>query len=277
VLLAAVLALLPAAWFVDLLAATPPLILLAATLPAAGWACLLLLVPEPERRPRQVLLATFLSGAVVAAFVSSVLNDRLLLWIAGLAGERQARALTPLLAGPAVEELAKGAALVLVLLCWPGAQGSVLDGMVCGALVGVGFAATENLTYLALAAVQGGPGGLARAVYSRALLGGATHAVFTAASGAGLAWGRQARAPAGRIAAPLVGLVAAVVQHVAWNAIGSEAIAATLCNPAVPGGPCRDAPDALGLFVTTPLIVAGLLGPGVVALLAVARQRRARP
>ena len=77
------------------------------------------------------------------------------------------------------------------------------EGALLGALIGLGFELVENQHYLTLAAVQAGTAGLVRGVWVRGILGGLKHAVFTAITGAGLGWAREAtamRAPALRAA-----------------------------------------------------------------------------
>jgi RsiW-degrading membrane proteinase PrsW (M82 family) len=234
-----------------------------------------------EREPRRILLATFLWGAVIAALASSAANSGVHTWVARLAGEGSARALTPVLLAPAIEEIAKAGGLLLVLVVWPREFDNVLDGIVYGALVGVGFAMTENVSYFTLAAVQGGPAGFAQSVYLRALLGGFNHAAFSATMGAGLGYARAARSSAARILAPILGFLAALGQHVAWNVVASTRLADLLCSPAVPGGACRETPDPITLYLIVPLLVALSVGPGIamlgfVATRALRREARAR-
>jgi hypothetical protein len=69
----------------------------------------------------------------------------------------------------------------------------------------------------------------------------------------------------------VLGFGAAVVQHALWNGIASGAVTHVLCNAAASGGPCRD-PDAVDLFVLSPLIVAAAVGPGALALRAAVRR-----
>jgi RsiW-degrading membrane proteinase PrsW (M82 family) len=177
-----------------------------------------------------------------------------------------------------VEELAKAFGLVALLLVEPRALAGVVPGIVAGALVGLGFTTAENVGYLVLAAVQGGPPGLERALWVRAALGGFTHAVFTAAAGAGLGWARGPLARGwSRAGAPAAGLALAVLQHALWNAVVSPTITEILCNPVRPDGPCREAPEPAGLLVTIPLVVAAGLAPGAAGLAAAVAWARRRP
>jgi len=227
-------------------------ILLAAAFgPAVLWA--LLVAHVARRLSRGLMAAAFLWGALVAAPVSERLAAR---W-----------ELDPVATAPAVEEALKAAPLVLLAVARVGA----LDVLVSGVLAGLGFSATENVQYMTIAAVQGGGAGLARAVYVRGFLQGLNHAVFTGAAAAGLGSARVARAPGLRALAPILGFGAAVGQHALWNRFASGAVTHVLCNAAARGGPCRD-PDAMDLFVLSPLIVAAVVGPGALALLTVARR-----
>jgi len=236
--------------------AAPRILLLAAFGPAVLWA---LVIAVPARRlSRGLLAAAFLWGALIAAPVSQHLAAR---W-----------QLDPAATAPAVEEALKAAPLVLLAVARAGAFAI----LVAGALAGLGFSAAENVQYLTLAAVQGGAEGLARAVYLRGFLQGLNHAVFTGAAAAGLGCARMPRTAGMRALVPVLGFAAAVGQHALWNALGSGAVTGVLCNATTRGGPCRH-PDAVDLFVRIPLIVAAIVGPGGLVLLAIARRCRVRP
>src|SRR5262249_22079246 len=131
-------------------------------------------------------------------------------------------------------------------------------------------AMTENFSYLTLAALQGGTGGLLRGVYLRAVLGGPVHATFTAIAGAALVKACTARRIAAGLATAFAGVLAAVVQHVVWNGLASRTLTGVLCGPQYPGA-CRPEPDARALLVQAPLVVVLFLGPGVLMLLAIGR------
>jgi protease PrsW len=248
--------------------ATPPLIAAAALLPPLGWAGLVLLLDRRTREPWAPLCASFLWGAAAAALVAAEVNDALLA-THGLGDA------VPKLLGPAVEELAKASALLVVLAVWPGALNDPLDGIVYGALAGLGFAATENLGYYTLAALQGGAPGLTRALWLRGLLQGMNHAAFTATVGAAVGWayGGGGRRPA-RAAIVLVGLALAVVVHAVWNAVASETITQLLCGAPMPGAACMPAPAPFDLLVTVPVLVATFMGPLALVLLAIATRTK---
>ena len=262
------------AWLATLVAGTPAVIVAAAVAPAALYAFLIIWAQRRDARPPSLLIASLLWGITGAAFVSHTLNDLARAWLDVVAGP-QARALTATLVAPAIEEAAKASGLGLLRSVRPRSIATIRDGIVYGALIGVGFVVAENLIYLAFAALQGGESGLARSVYLRGLVAGANHAVFTATVGAGIGGVRAAIAPRARVAALSAGIVAALAQHLAWNAIASHVIVGALCGATTPGGACLPTPAAADLFIVVPLVVAAFLGPGAVALLVVyGRDRR---
>jgi RsiW-degrading membrane proteinase PrsW (M82 family) len=244
--------------------ATPPLIAAAALLPPLGWVGLVLLLDRRARESWAPLCAAFLWGAAAAAPGAAEVNDALLT-TAGLGHA------VPTLLGPVVEELAKATALLVVLAVWRGAIDDPLDGIVYGALAGLGFAATENVGYYTLAALQGGAPGLTRALWLRGMLQGLNHAVFTATTGAAVGWayGRVARRPA-RAGVVLLGLGLAVLVHAVWNAVASETITQVLCGAPAPGAACAPDPAPLALLVTVPVVVATFVGPLALVLFAIA-------
>src|SRR5262245_50893435 len=119
-ILIAVLVLFPVIETLRELFTFPPLMLAAAALPAALLSGLVVFLGRRTGEPRRLLLAIFLWGALAAPFFSRYLNDFSWLMIADVAGAERARALTPIVAGPIVEEICKCFALwMMVLLLQP--------------------------------------------------------------------------------------------------------------------------------------------------------------
>lgn len=259
--------------FATMLAGAPLRILVGAVAPALLFALAVSLLGG-GRVPAALLAVAFLWGAAVAPFVSLPLNDSLRAWLGSRPGAAGRDVLAPVLLGPLVEESAKGAALAVLLLVRRGAVTGALDGLVYGAMIGVGFTMTENLSYLTLAAVQGGQAGLERAIYTRAVLAGLNHAVFTGTTGAAASAALRARGRAAGLATIVAGFAAAVAQHAVWNLIASSSITTLLCDPEMPDGPCRAAPTAWALYVDVPLVVLACLGPGLAILTLVAWKAR---
>ena len=253
---------------------TPGIILLAALVPPTAYALVLLFLDHREQKPWPLPLGAFLWGAMIASVCSSTLNANASLWLTQLLTEERARSLAPVIAAPIIEEVAKAAGLLFLIGFSSQACRNPRNGIVYGALVGLGFDVAENLNYFTLAAVQGGTVGLARSLYLRGFLGGLKHAVFTATAGAGFGYARETSSSTARVVVPLLGLTGAVVQHIAWNAVAARVITTALCGAVTPDGPCRFAPAPADLFFNVPLIVALFVGPGVVALFIIARRSR---
>jgi hypothetical protein len=157
---------------------------------------------------------------------------------------------------------------------FPPASGGVVDGLVCGALVGVGFAFTENLEYFTMAVVQGGHTGLAQSVYVRAVMGGLSHPIFAGMTGAGLGLARERPESAGR-AAGVAGFLLATVAHLFWNVLAGPGITEVLCNSPSPGAACLATPQPIDLLLRAPgIAVLGLAPALFVALVFLLLARR---
>lgn len=274
--LAVIVAFRPSVWFVRTLVDVPGVIVLAAAIPAAVCAALVAVIDRRSPAPRWTLVAAVLAGAVLAAFVSHTINARVMELAATLTDADRVRPLAGGFGAPVVEEIAKAATVALIVGLARAAFARTLDGIVYGALVGIGFAFTENVVYLTFAVLQGGSGGLWRAVYVRALLGGWNHAAFTATSGAALGWALGPGRPRGRWLVVAIGLALATLQHVVWNAVAASAIQGVLCGPELAGGPCRPVPSDTSLFVSVPALTAIFMAPGFMTLGAIALLARRR-
>ncbi len=86
-----------------------------------------------------------------------------------------------------------------------------------GALIGFGFAMTENLLYFMGALFDGGWAGWGATVFLRSVVFGFNHAFFTAFTGAGLGYARAAASRFGRYGVPVVGLAVAIFVHALHN------------------------------------------------------------
>ena len=90
----------------------------------------------------------------------------------------------------------------------------LLDGIIYGALVGIGFAFVEDIVYY-LQSLQAGQLGVT--FFLRGIMGPFAHPLFTAATGIGIGIAVSTRRPATRVLAPILGFLAAVVMHGIWN------------------------------------------------------------
>ncbi|GAA3665211.1 hypothetical protein GCM10022202_29100 [Microbacterium marinilacus] len=119
---------------------------------------------------------------------------------------------------PLVEEAFKGLGLLLILWIGRRAFDGPVDGVVYGALVGAGFAFTENIQYFAVSIIEGGGLQLGMTFFVRAVMSPFAHAMFTACTGFALGLAvRRGRAAGPTLALGAVGYVAAVLLHALWN------------------------------------------------------------
>jgi RsiW-degrading membrane proteinase PrsW (M82 family) len=168
-----------------------------------------------EEEPWRLVEQTFLWGALPAV-VLAVIGEVLLTGPARfLVGSARAGWLLVVLLGPLVEELCKGVVLVALFRRHRQEFDGMLDGLFYGALVGLGFSMTENVTYY----LRAEPSYLQGIIFIRGLFLGMNHACYSACFGLGLGLACDATAPAMRRWAPVVGLVAGVGLHMANNLI----------------------------------------------------------
>ncbi len=198
----------------------------ATAVPTALWAGVVWWCDRYEREPLPLLTAAFLWGAIPAVLLAVVAEGILGVPFDGLGNELVGEVISSSGIAPIVEELAKGAALLLILALWPGEFDDVLDGILYGALIGFGFGMTENAFYFLGALDQGGWGNWGLVVFLRSVLFGLNHAFFTAFTGAGLGYARMAKTRFGRRTIPLIGLAAAIGAHAIHN-LGASLAATT--------------------------------------------------
>src|SRR3954470_16042407 len=118
---------------------------LLAALPVVPLVACYLWLDRYEPEPRGLLALGLLWGAFVACFAAVVLEGVGGV-VAGLTGDASSAVLAPV-----IEEACKGAFL-LALLWWRRDElHRILDGLVYAGMVGIGFAFTENVLYLAAA------------------------------------------------------------------------------------------------------------------------------
>lgn len=202
-------------------AGAPRSVLLAtalAALPVGPLVACYLWLDRYEPEPRRLLAAGLLWGCFVATAAAIVLQG-----LGGVVAGVTDRVSLEVVA-PVTEEASKGLFLVL-LLWWRRAElDGVLDGIVYAGMVGIGFAFTENILYLA-AAYNGtdglGPGGteaITSTFVVRCLVSPFAHPLFTAFTGIGVGLAVSSRTTAGRALWPVAGYLCAVVAHALWNA-----------------------------------------------------------
>jgi len=191
--------------------------LLAAIAPTIAYVLLVYWVDRHEKEPRALLAAAFLWGALPAVVGSLVFE--MLLGIPLMAEGAciacdivQASAIAPV-----VEEVIKASALFGLVMLFRREFDGVLDGVIYGALVGLGFAMTENFFYFLSSYLEGGLQTLWATMVWRGGVFGPNHAVFTSVAGAGLGYGLVKARGAARWIVPLLALILAIILHAVHN------------------------------------------------------------
>ena len=190
---------------------------LLAALPVGPLVAVFLWLDRYEPEPRSLILTALGWGALVATAGALILQT-----VDQFAFGRP-ESLSAAVVAPITEEAVKGLFVLLLVLARRHVIDGVLDGIVYAGMVGIGFAFTENILYLAAAYMGGdgiGPGGIGAATGTfvvRGIFSPFAHPFFTAAFGVGIGYAVTARSRLLRVGAPLLGYAVAVLGHALWN------------------------------------------------------------
>ncbi|HEX2084267.1 MAG TPA: PrsW family intramembrane metalloprotease [Solirubrobacteraceae bacterium] len=188
-----------------------------AILPVPIYLAIVLWIDRFEPEPLRMILLTFFWGATIACFVAILFNTIGELIVAEELGAEAAEVYGASFSAPVVEELAKAAVLFGIFWWKRDEFNGVIDGIVYAALVGLGFAMTENVLYYGRGAAEEGITGAVITFVVRGVMSPFAHPLFTAMTGIGLGLAVAARSRGFRVTAPLVGLAAAMFLHSLWN------------------------------------------------------------
>lgn len=166
-----------------------PVIFIGALLPNILIALAIPWLQRYQRTHRYILIGAFLAGAIIAIPPALVFNTALSI-PAGVAG---ADLLFMGTVPGIVEEGIKGLLLLGIFLHFRDEYHDPVDGIVLGALIGLGFAMTEDISYFLRGFAEGGPFGFIFTFILRVLFGWMNHSVFTAITGAALGFARMGR------------------------------------------------------------------------------------
>jgi protease PrsW len=177
-----------------------------------------------EREPRSLVIAAFVWGGVVAIGLAGPTNVAWIEIIGKLLGADVARDWGAALAAPPVEETFKFLGLVIIYLIAPFEIDDLMDGFVYGALIGLGFAAVENVQYFVQAiAFSGGTDQLGPVIEMFLLrvviVGAYMHVLWTGLAGIGFAYyvTRRQHSRLRRTLVMLGMLGLAIGAHMLWN------------------------------------------------------------
>ena len=190
---------------------------LLAAIPVGPVVAVFLWLDRYEPEPRSLIVTALGWGALVATAGALVLQT-----LDQFAFGRP-ESLSAAIVAPVTEEALKGLFVVLLVVTRRRVVDGVLDGIVYGGMVGVGFAFTENILYLASAYMggegigAGGIGALTGTFVVRGIFSPFAHPFFTALFGIGIGYAVATRSRFWRVVAPLLGYAAAVTAHAFWN------------------------------------------------------------
>jgi RsiW-degrading membrane proteinase PrsW (M82 family) len=183
-----------------------------------------------ERESPWLFAAAFIWGALLATGLALPLNQFILSLISDYVaanpqivaalGENAVLMLGAPIAGPLVEETTKGLGVLMIFLLLRGEFDNMRDGLIYGALVGMGFNWLETSLYVTQGFAEFGvaPWNF-QFGYRYALFGLSGHALYTALFGAALGLSRQVRAPWLRWLLPIGGLALAIGAHALNNSL----------------------------------------------------------
>ena len=194
--------------------------LVTATIPVPLYVILVLWIDRYESEPFWMLATAFAWGAFVATFFAFIVNTTGGAIISALAGPAAGNTFAVVISAPIVEESSKAAILFIFFFFKKDEFDGVIDGIVYGALVALGFAMTENVLYYGKAAMGGG-GQLTVTFFLRGFLAPFSHPLFTSMTGIGLGLARQSNNLAVKLVAPVFGFLMAIFMHSIWNGSGA--------------------------------------------------------
>jgi RsiW-degrading membrane proteinase PrsW (M82 family) len=219
--------------------------------PAVIYALPLIWLDRFDPEPPWLVALAFSWGACVAVFVSLIVNTVFgAVVYAGTGVPELADIAGAVISAPVIEEASKGVGLLLLLVLFRRYFDDILDGIVFGGIIALGFATVENVLYYG--------SGIDRAITEygltstaalsflflfalRGILSPWAHVTFTAMIGIGCGVSRESHNWFVRIAAPIAGYIVAVILHAIWNGMG---IAITL---AIMGFGFAPVCDSIGL------------------------------
>lgn len=189
-----------------------------ALLPLAGVLLAIRIVDRWEPEPRNLVVFAVAWGAIAAVGIALGV-DLLLSMVFGTPSTPEAEAVSAIIQAPIVEEFGKGLGVFIIFATARRAFDGPVDGIVYGALIGAGFAFTENIQYFAVSFLEGGAADTTTTFFMRGILSPFAHVMFTSVTGFALGLAARRGASIGRGVGPwIVGMIGATILHAIWNA-----------------------------------------------------------
>ena len=191
--------------------------MLLAFVPLAAVLFAIRMIDRWEPEPRGLLVLAVAWGAVAAVGITLGV-DLLVSMVLGVDDSLMRDAFSAVVQAPIVEEFAKGLGVYLIFVTARRAFDGPVDGVVYGALIGAGFAFTENIQYFAISFIEGGVVDVSTTFFVRGILSPFAHVMFTSITGFALGLAARRGASPGRAVGPWVlGMIGAMSLHALWN------------------------------------------------------------
>lgn len=173
---------------------------------------------DPE--PWWCLTMAFLWGAIVATGAAGSINSVFNAHVAASHDDAYAKLATTVLCAPITEEVTKGLLIWGFFYFLRREFDGVVDGIIYAIFCALGFAAVENVSYYARAALEGDDV-FAATFFLRGIVAPWGHPLYTAMIGIGVGVARESTRNWVRFGSIFLGVVAAICLHAAWNFVPS--------------------------------------------------------
>jgi protease PrsW len=191
--------------------------------PAVIYILPLLWLDRYDPEPLWLLALAFAWGALVAVIASFIINTAVGIGVAlGIGGEEGmilGNIVGAVISAPVVEEATKGMGLLILLFFFRRHFDDILDGIVFGGVIALGFATVENVLYYGRAFGEAGGAGLIVLFVLRGIMSPFAHVTFTAITGIGCGIARESHNMFVKLTMPVLGYFGAVALHALWNGI----------------------------------------------------------
>lgn len=188
-----------------------------AFVPAFFYILPLIFLDRYDPEPPWLIAAAFAWGGIVAVVFSFIVNTTLgEIAYAATGSPELANVVGAVISAPIFEELSKGLGVVILLIFFRREFDDILDGIVYGGVIGLGFATVENVLYYG----RGVAAGVDMLIYLLIIRGIASpfiHVTFTAMTGIGCGIARESHNTLVKLIMPILGYIFAVTLHALWN------------------------------------------------------------
>ncbi|MCS5733937.1 PrsW family intramembrane metalloprotease [Herbiconiux daphne] len=193
---------------------------LLALVPLAVVITAITLIDRWEPEPRPALWFAFLWGAAASVAIALIVDFSVQLIVAAASDSQNTSSdlWASVVQAPVVEEGAKAAGILILLLFFRKQFDGPIDGLVYGATVAAGFAFTENILYFGQSLIESGGVGLGFTFVLRGIMSPFAHVMFTACTGVALGFAVRRRSWLAGLGIFVVGLALAMGLHALWNA-----------------------------------------------------------